>query len=159
MHPNAELIRRFYTAFSGLDHATMAACYRPDAVFSDPAFPHLEGKEIGALWRMLCERATDLKLSFRGVEADDTAGRADWQAVYTFGATGRKVHNRIAASFVFEEGAIREHRDVFDFYRWTRMALGVPGYLLGWSAFLQNKVRRQAAGSLERFTSRSGARP
>ncbi len=31
------------------------------------------------------------------------------------------------------------------------MALGAPGYLLGWSGLLQNKVRRQAGGSLEKF--------
>lgn len=154
MHPNAKLIHRFYTAFSRRDHETMAACYRADAEFSDPAFPHLVGAEIGAMWRMLCLRATDLELTFDGVEADDSEGRADWQAVYTFAATGRKVHNRIAASFNFEDGAIRKHTDVFDFYRWTRMALGTPGYLLGWSGFLQNRVRRQAGGSLEKFIAR-----
>ena len=159
MHPNAELIHRFYTAFGQRDHETMAACYRDDAEFSDPAFTHLVGTEIGAMWRMLCLRGTDLVITFDGVEANDTEGKVNWQAVYTFGATGRKVHNRIAASFTFEDGAIRRHTDVFDFYRWTRMALGTPGYLLGWSGFLKNKVRRQAGGSLKKFIAKEAATP
>ena len=151
MHPNAELIHRFYTAFGNRDHETMAGCYRADAEFSDPVFQHLEGEQIGAMWRMLCLRGTDLVITFDGVEADDAKGRAEWQAVYTFSASGRKVHNRISASFTFEDGAIRRHIDVFDLYRWTRMALGPVGALLGWTGFLQNKVRRQAGGSLKKF--------
>ena len=157
MHPNAELIHRFYTAFSKRDHEIMAACYRADAEFSDPVFRHLEGDQIGAMWRMLCLRGTDLEITFDGVEAGDAEGRADWQAAYTFSASGRKVHNRIAASFTFEDGAIRKHVDVFDLYRWTRMALGPPGVLLGWSGFLQNKVRRQANGSLKKFIAKEAA--
>ncbi len=157
MHPNAELIRRFYTAFGERDHRAMAACYRADAVFSDPVFPRLEGAEIGAMWRMLCLRGTDLIITFDGVSADDTAGRVDWRATYTFSATGRKVDNRIAAEFAFEDGAIRRHKDVFDFYRWTRMALGPAGYLLGWSSLIQNKVRRQAGRSLEKFIAEEAA--
>ncbi len=51
MHPNAELIHRFYTAFGRRDHETMATCYRADAEFSDPVFQHLEGPEIGAIGR------------------------------------------------------------------------------------------------------------
>ncbi len=157
MHPNAELIDRFYTAFGRRDHETMAACYRADAKFSDPVFQDLRGSEIGAMWHMLCSRGKDLEITFDGVQADDTTGRAAWQAVYTFGATGRKVHNRIDASFTFQDGAIRQHTDVFDLYRWTRMALGLPGVLLGWSSLLQNKVRRQANGALKKFINKQSA--
>ncbi len=157
MHPNAELIHRFYTAFGERDHQTMAGCYRADAEFSDPVFQHLEGAEIGAMWRMLCLRGTDLEITFDGARADDSTGAARWQAVYTFSATGRRVHNRIAASFEFSGGAIRRHTDVFDLYSWTRMALGLPGHLLGWSSLLQNKVRRQAGESLAKFLAKEAA--
>ncbi len=157
MHPNAELIDRFYTAFGQRDHETMAGCYHTDAEFSDPLFQNLQGAEIGAMWHMLCLRGKDLEITFDGVQADDATGRAAWQAVYTFGATGRKVHNRIDASFTFEDGAIRQHIDVFDLYRWTRMALGLPGVLLGWSGLIQNKVRRQANGALKKFIAKQTA--
>lgn len=157
MHPNAELIQRFYTAFAARDHQTMADCYRPDAHFSDPAFPHLEGSKISAMWRMLCLRGKDLELTFSDIAADDSTGSAKWEAVYTFGQTGRKVHNRISARFELIEGKISRHVDTFDFYRWTRMALGPAGALLGWTGFLQNKVRSRAAGQLEKFLAREAS--
>ncbi|MFT4048815.1 MAG: nuclear transport factor 2 family protein [Solirubrobacterales bacterium] len=42
---NAKLIERFYAAFASRDGETMAACYAPDATFSDPVFPDLSGYE------------------------------------------------------------------------------------------------------------------
>ena len=51
------LIRRFYDAFAALDGAAMAACYHPQASFSDPVFPDLRGAEPGAMWRMLTAAA------------------------------------------------------------------------------------------------------
>lgn len=151
MHPNAALITRFYEAFSRRDGAAMAACYHPDVSFSDPVFPDLKGPAAGAMWRFLCERGGDLKVEFRDIEADDTSGKAHWEARYTFSATGRPVHNVIDASFSFKDGLIRAHTDRFDFYAWARQALGATGWLLGWTPMLKNKVRGQAGAGLTKF--------
>ena len=93
MHPNAQTLQRFYTAFAQLDPATMAACYAPDARFDDEAFS-LKGREqIGGMWRMLCTAtqkpgaAEHWKLEFSGIEADATAAKAHWEAHYLFSAT------------------------------------------------------------------------
>lgn len=150
-HANADLITRFYTAFQKRDHATMAACYHRDAVFGDPAFPRLEGARIGGMWRMLCTRAKDLDVSFRDVAADDRTGQAHWDAAYTFVATGRKVLNRIDARFEFKDGLIVRHDDDFDFKRWSRMALGLPGWLLGWTGWFRRTFQRRANDQLEKF--------
>lgn len=158
MHPNAELIERFYSAFAAGDHATMAAAYRDDATFSDPVFPALDADGVRAMWRMFCTSGNDIEVSYSDVGADDTSGSAHWEAVYRFPPTGRAVHNRIDASFTFEDGAIRRHEDRFDLYRWTRMALGPVGTLLGWSPMVRNKVRVQAGAQLDRFrVSESGS--
>jgi ketosteroid isomerase-like protein len=149
--PNAELIRRFYSAFARRDPQAMAACYAPDAEFSDPVFQGLRGPEVSGMWRMLCERGTDLRIEFGAITDDGHHGTAHWEAWYTFSATGRPVHNRIDASFVFEGGLIRRHVDRFDLYAWTRQALGLKGLLLGWSPAVQNAIRTQARRSLERF--------
>lgn len=149
MHANAALIERFYRAFQARDGAGMAACYHPDIVFSDPAFGELRGKEAGAMWAMLCSRAKDLQLEVSAVRADDAAGSAHWEARYTFTQTGRPVHNVIEASFAFRDGLIVRHADNFDFWRWSRQALGAAGLLLGWTPFLRNKVRATARGGLE----------
>ncbi|MGH6638900.1 MAG: hypothetical protein ACREBY_09910, partial [Polaromonas sp.] len=55
---------------------------------------------------------------------------------------------------VFEfnaQGLISRHRDRFDFWAWSRQALGTPGVLLGWTPFLRRKVRAQAAENLQKY--------
>ena len=147
-HPNAKLITSFYEAFARRDAEAMAACYAPDARFSDPAFPDLKGGEVGDMWRMLCERATGLRVEHSGVVADDANGRAHWEAWYEFGPRKRPVHNVIDAEFRFEAGRITQHIDTFDFARWSRQALGPIGLVLGWTPLVRNKVRRSAATAL-----------
>src|SRR5574342_908325 len=151
VHVNADLLRRFYEAFQRRDGEAMAGVYAPAARFSDPVFPALTGGEVGAMWRMLTSRARDLVVTLREVEADDRAGRARWEATYLFTATGRRVHNAVAARFRFEGGRIVEHVDEFDFWLWSRQAFGFAGLLLGWTPLLRRKVQAQARASLESF--------
>jgi ketosteroid isomerase-like protein len=149
---NRELIERFYHAFQQRDAAIMAACYHANATFRDPVF-ELRGAHVGAMWKMLCARGAKLRVDFSSIAADDSNGSADWQAWYTFSATGRDVHNIIHAHFRFADGLIVEHVDDFDFWRWSRQALGPAGRLLGWTPLLRNRVRREAARMLDRFVS------
>jgi len=163
MHPNLQTIETFYSAFARLDPDGMAPCYAPDARFEDEVFT-LEGKqEVMGMWRMLCEatkaKGADVwKLHYSGVQADGTSGRAHWDAHYRFSATGRIVDNSIDAQFEFNpQGQIVRHRDRFDFWRWSRQALGAPGVLLGWTPLLRGKVRGQAGANLRRFMERDAA--
>lgn len=148
-HEHAEIIERFYTSFQKRDHAGMIACYHPQVEFYDPVFGPLEGKQAAAMWHMLCERGTDLHIQFSDVRAEGSKGQAHWEATYTF--SGRRVHNIIDASFEFEDSRIIRHQDTFDLWRWSRMALGTSGVLLGWSPLVQNKVRHTAMSGLHRF--------
>ncbi len=145
------IIHQLYEAFSHRDAEGMAACYHPDARFKDGAFDLHSGAAIGDMWRMLCANGKDLRIEFRDVHADDTTGSAHWEALYTFSRTGRAVHNVIEARFKFRDGKIIEHSDTFDFWRWSRQALGLPGWLMGWTPFLKNKVHQMAISSLEKF--------
>jgi ketosteroid isomerase-like protein len=152
MHPHEELIQTFYRAFQKGDAETMSACYHADIEFSDEVFPLLRGRRAGDMWRMLCARSKDFELEFRDVHADGEGGRAHWDASYTFSKTGRRVVNRIDATFAFREGKIVRHVDRFDFWRWSRQALGPAGVLLGWTPIVRNAVRRQAAAQLDAWT-------
>ena len=154
MHSNEQLIQRFYEAFARRDADAMAACYHRDVEFSDPVFPDLKGDEACDMWRMLASLAVDLEIRFKVLGADDKKGAAHWDADYLFSKTGRKVNNRIDAEFEFEDGLIRRHRDHFDLWRWSRMALGTPGLLMGWSPVIGNAVRKEAARGLAAFRSR-----
>ena len=145
-----ELIADLYRALDRRDGGTMAASYAPDAEFRDPVF-ELRGPRVGLMWRMLCARATDLRCEARDIVADERRGSARWRATYTFSTTGRAVENEVRSSFEFADGAIVRQVDHFDFWRWSRQALGPVGWLLGWSGWLRDKVRRQANENLERY--------
>ena len=157
MHPNQTRLDHFYAAFARLDADAMAACYAPDAQFDDEVFSLRGHERVSGMWRMLCE-ATQArnrnawKLSYSGIEADDRSGKAHWEADYRFSASGRKVHNVIDGVFEFNDaGLITRHRDRFDFWAWSRQALGIPGVVLGWAPFFRNKVKEQAAANLEKY--------
>ncbi|WP_022825257.1 nuclear transport factor 2 family protein [Hymenobacter norwichensis] len=154
MHPHDQLLHRFYQAFQRRDHAGMAACYHPEATFEDAIF-QLQGPAIGKMWRMLCERGQDMRLAYNDIQADAQQGSATWDAHYTFSQTRRPVHNHVQARFTFQDGLIRTHHDRFSFWQWSRQALGPVGWLLGWSGWLQNKVRKSAAEGLANYRASS----
>ncbi len=148
---NRATIERFYAAFGQCNGAAMTAEYARDAHFRDPAFGDLDGADIGAMWRMLTSRATDLKIELHEHEADEESGSAHWIARYTF-STGRPVVNDIQAKFRFAaDGKIADHVDEFDFRRWARQALGPSGTLVALLPPLRSKARAKALDQLETF--------
>lgn len=151
MHTNAQLIERFYAALGSFDAEAAAACYADDVVFSDPVFGTLKGERARDMWRMLLSRASDLEIAASDVEADDGGGSARWAATYTFLRTGRRVHNVIDARFVFRDGLIVRHEDDFPLWRWSRMAFGITGLVLGWTPWFRRRLRADALRGLERF--------
>jgi len=146
-------LEALYAAFNHLDADAMAACYAEDAEFDDEAFSLRGKREVAGMWAMLCsavkaQGAKDWELRVGPIGPNT----AHWEPIYRFSATGRMVHNKIDSQFEFNaQGLIRKQCDRFDFWAWSRQALGAPGLLLGWSGFLRQKVRKQARGNLERF--------
>ncbi len=151
MHANAHLLQTFYQAFQNKDYATMQACYADTASFTDPVFQDLNAAEVRAMWEMLIRRGKDLELTFSNIQADDRQGSAEWEARYTFSATGRLVVNRIRSEFAFENGKIVKQTDRFSFYNWARQALGLPGMLFGWTGMIRGKVQGMARKNLAKF--------
>jgi ketosteroid isomerase-like protein len=150
MPTGSQLIKQFYAAFARRDYQGMIECYAPDILFEDPVFT-LQGKQVGAMWHMLCERGEDLQVTLVRAHGHLASGDADWEARYTFSTSKRPVHNILHAHFQFQDGKIVRHRDEFDFWRWSRMALGPTGLVLGWSPMVKNKVRATAKSGLEKF--------
>jgi SnoaL-like domain len=157
MHPNAQTLTRFYTAFAALDADTMAACYAEDATFDDPAFSLRGQRDISGMWHMLCaatlaKNRADWLLEFSGVHADDHRGHAHWEARYRFSVSNRLVHNIVEADFTFTpQGLIASHTDRFDFWRWSRQALGMGGWVLGWAPHFRRQMRVQTHAALAKY--------
>lgn len=151
MDPNQALIRKFYTAFQQKDFLAMQSCYHSEATFSDPVFQHLTSAEVKSMWEMLLKSSKDLRVEFKDV----TNNSARWDAWYTFSRSGRPVHNIVRSSFTFRDGLILAQKDDFNFWRWSRQALGLSGTLLGWTPVIKNKVRAIARKNLDDYRRKS----
>lgn len=152
MHQNnKEFIIQFYSALQTLNYEEMQKAYHPEAQFYDPVFGNLNCNEVKAMWQMLLTRGKDLQVVFGNVHATEATGKCRWEAWYTFSKTGRFVHNVIRSSFEFKDGKIYRQKDSFNVWRWSRHALGNAGLFLGWSPWIQRKVKAGARESLMRF--------
>ncbi|HZY81389.1 MAG TPA: nuclear transport factor 2 family protein [Cyclobacteriaceae bacterium] len=152
MDPNEALIRKFYTAFQQKDFLTMQSCYHPNAQFSDEVFPILTSSGVKAMWEMLLTASKDLKIETKEVKVTGVNTiYAQWDAWYTFSRTGRPVHNKVESWFIIKDGLIHNQVDGFNFWRWSRQALGLSGWLLGWTPIVRNKVQATAKRSLDKF--------
>lgn len=148
-----EIINQFYTAFKNLDAEAMVSCYHDDIVFEDPAFGKLHGEHAKNMWRMLCksQQGKDFKVKFSDARFENNIGTANWEAIYTFSKTDRKVHNKIMANFLFQNGKIINHTDSFSLHRWASQALGIKGFALGWLPFFKSKLQSQTNQLLQKF--------
>lgn len=147
------LITKFYQSFNNLDAESMALCYHDEIIFEDPGFGVLKGEKAKNMWRMLCDsqKGKDFKVIFSDIKANGSQGSAHWEAFYHFSKTGRKVHNKIDATFEFKDGLIVKHTDVFDLHKWSQQALGFSGLLLGWTGFFKKKLHAQTNHLLSKF--------
>lgn len=155
INPMKNLIETFYTAFQKKDADTMVSCYHDHIVFTDPAFGELKGDEAKAMWRMLCQNATDLKIDFSGITGSLKKGSAHWEAWYSFSRTGRKVHNIVKAEFEFKDSKIIKHTDTFNLHKWASQAMGWKGRLFGGTDFFKNKLHNQTRKMLADFIEKS----
>jgi len=146
-----EVINAFYTALGNRDASKMISYYHPDIIFTDPGFGELKGARACKMWQMLCENGKDLKIEFSNIVCDEKEGTAHWEAWYTFSKTGRLVHNKIDATFKFEQGKIIKHTDHFNLHKWASQAMGWKGRLLGGTNFFKRKLHQQTQKMLDQF--------
>ena len=141
-----ELLTRFYDAMGRRDGDTMASLYADHARFEDPVF-QLQGADIGRMWKGLMARARGFTITYTIARAEKDLGTVRLTAHYIFGGK-HPVENVILSELKLDKGRILVHHDSFDFQRWSRQALGLPGRLFGGFRWLQRAVRRKAARGL-----------
>ncbi len=151
------IIETFYKAFTNLDADKMTACYHDDIVFEDPAFGVLKGKRAKAMWQMLCQsqKGKDFKVVVSDIKGNAINGSAHWEAYYMFSKTGRNVHNKIDAEFVFKDGLIIKHNDNFNLHNWAKQAMGLKGIIMGRTRYFSNKLKSQTNYLLDTYIANS----
>lgn len=150
-------IHSFYQAFADHDAEKMISHYADQVEFSDPAFGTLKGERAKNMWRMLIQsqKGKVFEVTFSDVEENENEGSAHWEAKYKFSQTGRQVHNKIDASFIIKDGKIVKHVDRFNTRNWASQAMGFKGWLLGGTAFFQNKLNAQTNMLLDKWISKN----
>ena len=105
------------------------------------------------MWLMLCasQKGKGFSVEFSDVKSNENNGSAHWEAYYTFSKTGRKVHNKIDATFEFKDGLIIKHTDRFDIHKWAKQAIGIKGLLFGGMPFFKNKLQKQTHYLLDKY--------
>lgn len=152
LNPNEQTIHNFYTGFSTGNAKAMTACYHENIVFNDPVFGELKGEKAVKMWEMLLSKSSkDTTIDFDNIQSTESNGKANWTAVYYYGASKRKVVNKVSANFKFKDGKIIEHSDTFDLWKWTKQALGLAGYLLGWTNFMKQKIQKTTHAQLDSY--------
>jgi ketosteroid isomerase-like protein len=151
VHPNIDVLHRFYTGLQEADIAAVRATYAPDIVYFDPVFRELRGERAIAMWDMFFRRDEPLEVTFGDLTANELTGSGRWEARYVFDKTGRPVHNVIHSQFRFADNLIAEQRDSFSVHRWAGMALGPVGRLAGWTPPLRSALHKETVKLLDRF--------
>lgn len=152
MNPNEKTIKSFYKALANNDSVKMAQYYHENIRFQDPVFGVLRSKDAVYMWEMLFEKSKgSLKIKYSNIETIENRVHAKWVATYNFSLTKRKIKNIIHSQFEFKDGLIIRHTDTYNLWKWNRQAYGFKGFLLGWTGFMKNKIKKEARKSLRRF--------
>lgn len=155
-----EIIHKFYTSFSNGNVKGMLECYHKEIVFKDAVFGQLKGQRAVKMWEMLLsKKREDTVVNFYNVQATEQHGKANWVAEYFYGEKKRKVVNKVKADFTFKDGKIIEHTDTFDLWKWTQQAMGITGYLIGWTSFMKHKIQQTTNKRLDEFIKNNFAEP
>lgn len=151
---NRKLVESFYIAFAQSKADEMVRCYHPGAEFEDPAFGKLDYAHLRLMWQLLCRNSRDFKLQYEIKSVDTHEAKVHWQAGYFYGKQQRPVQNRVRTHIQFKDGKIYRHRDYFSLWRWAGQAMGLNGWLVGWSGFFGKHFRQQSRDMLDRLLDR-----
>jgi ketosteroid isomerase-like protein len=137
---------RFFRAIQARAADEVAKAYTPDALFDAPIIGHVEGREIGELWRAFFWHTQAFTLDFTITGAEGNKAFVEWSTEHRFCEKGRHVQLQGASALTLQSGRIRFHHTMFDRHRWSAQALGLSGYVLsylpGSKAFFRDEIRR-----------------
>ncbi len=143
-----EIAIKFYDAFSAANIDVLKQLYDKKLIFNDNIFVNLDYNETISMWSSLLVGNKNMSIKYEIKKYSEKYVEVEWIADYLFTSTNRNVKNIILAKMEIDQGKIINHTDNFDFYKWSQMAFGITGVLIGWTSFFKNKVRTEAYNKL-----------
>lgn len=132
-------VETFYKSLVGKDISGIRSVLSPKAEFSDPAYPHLKGKDVQSMWHLITE-SDPLNIEYKIYKVEGSVVYGGWVADYEL--FGRPIHNVIKSKFTVKNGKIVFHKDSFDFDRWSEQAL--PKFANKGLGFLGTQMKYKA---------------
>ena len=143
-----EIAIKFYDAFSAANIDVLKQLYDKKLRYNDNIFVNLDYNETISMWSSLLVGNKNMSIKYEIKKYSEKYVEVEWIADYLFTSTNRNVKNIILAKMEIDQGKIINHTDNFDFYKWSQMAFGITGVLIGWTSFFKNKVRTEAYNKL-----------
>jgi hypothetical protein len=148
------VVDRFFGAFAKADPVAMHDCLHEQISYSDPLFPDLRGGRVGLRWHWLLRHATEVKLQYQVMFADDRKTQAKVELSYRW--RGRAVALPILSTFALWDDLIVRHVDEYPYWLYARQVHGASGLVLGKFAWVQSVVQRRAAAEIDELASGAG---
>ncbi len=147
MSNKIDLVKQFYDALNRGDYKFVNRLYHSDARYKDEIFD-FQGAEIHALWYSATRPEMKLFAKLESIHEENDKVVTEWIMTYTLDVINRRISLREKGTFVFQGEKIIKHTDEYDFWSWCTQAFGIIGRALGWSVWLQNRVKKQARKSV-----------
>lgn len=151
MHPNEDLIHRFFRAMQKHDLSSALLCYHNDITYEDDLFRELKQNDVVKMWEMRMAENPDWEIEYRDVEASAVWGRAYWTLVYGKTKSGKRKRRHIVARFTFLDEKILYHSDAFNLYNWVTENRGAWWRVLVWFSPFRYFLRAGAHRKLQQF--------
>lgn len=152
MTASVKTIHQLYTSIANGDVSKIDECYADNVKFHDPVFGFLTADEVPKMWKMLILKSNkNLDLDYKIIKITKHTAEVKWTAIYFFGKNKRQITNHIQSKFHFKEGLIVKQNDDFNIWKWSQQAFGLPGFLFGWTGYMQRKIQLKALSSLKNF--------
>lgn len=143
MSIHVNIVKEFYEALSTGDFHAIQSFYSPEATYQDEIVT-LKGNEVFSHWFMMCREDFKTKAELIEIKENQNIVTTKWTIDYLLVPTGRRIFLEEEGYFYFNDGVIAAHRDKFDIYSFTKQGFGMLGYLIGWTSWAQNRLRKQA---------------
>jgi ketosteroid isomerase-like protein len=151
---NEDVVKNFFLAYQAHDCKGMHSCLDENVKFSDFGFD-IQGDEVRAMWHLFTsqtETRPPIEVpGFEIIKSNDDLITAKYQVKYPFGEKKRVVDYTIEAHMKLKDGKIIDHKDISSITEWAWMAFGLPVYLISWTPYFHNKVKKDANERLQHF--------
>ena len=139
------IVNLFFASLKSRNIEKMMEIYHSKIIYSDPLYGLLKQEDVIKRWQLLLEENVIEDIQIMDIkEYDDEYAMAHWNCTFYYTITQKKVTLSIKSFFKIENNLIIEQSDAYRLSKFISKAYGIKGLLLGWTKFMQHRVKKTA---------------